>query len=621
VIIDKQGTKTLPSVTSGSGDRVAQIDALSKIEEHLFIPELSSMDSDRRATVVMTGGSGKTRVGMRAVQRAFRLSHEQSGVSRVLVLFPRLALMEQALREYMSDENRSMLDDWSSQALCVCSSLDAPLKMSTDPTTIGEHLNQEGANKLLVFSTYASAGRIEEALLMTPSNPFSLMVCDEAHVTAGLGDHSGTVLHNTRIPALRRLFTTATPRLLGKANPSSANDEDGLTTLRSMDDEALYGPTVFKYTPSEAVAAGVTVPVKIVVVEKQEAKSNVLAKLEPTVAEIGFRALALQDFAIRFERKKIIVFNGRNSRAEQLHLAASELGSLDCYLVDGNMKAAEREAILLESRQASSKNNSRPIVISNAHLLAEGYDDPTIDAVYLADDIRSHVKIQQVMARAARSAPGKTCGYFCIPIDSNDLLDPTSGAYQNLHNVLLGMVQQDESLLVDMRTWQLNLGSGEFPSATPDFLKEMIVFPEGVAENLVETVKTVVFDIIGTWIPSWDKNYGYLVQFREEHDHCKVPYDYETENGINLGLWVSTQRTSFHKGKLSDEKIEQLNGIGFVWNVAAAEWGENFQRLKEYAGEHGGDSSVPRWFVTKNGSNLGTWVNTQRRTFHKQTER
>ena len=74
---------------------------------------------------------------------------------------------------------------------------------------------------------------------------------------------------------------------------------------------------------------------------------------------------------------------------------------------------------------------------------------------------------------------------------------------------------------------------------------------------------------------------------------------------------MHTQRNGYLKGTLSDERVEQLNDVGFVWKVAAAEWDENLQRLKQYAKEHGSDSSIPRNFVTKDGSDLGGWVSTQ----------
>mmetsp|Transcript_57827 Transcript_57827/g.113831 ORF Transcript_57827/g.113831 Transcript_57827/m.113831 type:complete len:261 (+) Transcript_57827:123-905(+) len=182
-----------------NSDRPVQILAFAKIEEALFSPQdkrSTTSDPCRRATVVMPGGSGKTRVGLRAVQRALQLADGDSGtVSRVLVLVPRLALIEQTVREYMR-EGHDLLEDWPSQTLCVCSSLDVPLTHTTSPEVIAGHLNKTGGkhNKLLVFATYASVKNLEVAAREV-QNPFSLVVLDEAHFTAGKGDDSGRALH------------------------------------------------------------------------------------------------------------------------------------------------------------------------------------------------------------------------------------------------------------------------------------------------------------------------------------------------------------------------------------------------------------------------------------------
>ena len=34
-----------------------------------------------------------------------------------------------------------------------------------------------------------------------------------------------------------------------------------------------------------------------------------------------------------------------------------------------------------------------------------------------------------------------------------------------------------------------------------------------------------------------------------------------------LGIWITTQRTTYKKGTLSEERIEKLESIGMVWNI------------------------------------------------------
>mmetsp|Transcript_8112 Transcript_8112/g.11682 ORF Transcript_8112/g.11682 Transcript_8112/m.11682 type:complete len:362 (+) Transcript_8112:143-1228(+) len=60
---------------------------------------------------------------------------------------------------------------------------------------------------------------------------------------------------------------------------------------------------------------------------------------------------------------------------------------------------------------------------------------------------------------------------------------------------------------------------------------------------------------------AWDAMFARLVAYRTEHGHCDVPQKYEQDP--KLGLWVSSQRVS--RGRISAERREALNSIGFVW--------------------------------------------------------
>ena len=72
--------------------------------------------------------------------------------------------------------------------------------------------------------------------------------------------------------------------------------------------------------------------------------------------------------------------------------------------------------------------------------------------------------------------------------------------------------------------------------------------------------------------------YARAETFYREHGHLKIPYHYETQDGMKLGSWLSMQRDSYHnswerwsqgKGRkpLAQWQIERLNAIGMVWRV------------------------------------------------------
>ena len=63
-----------------------------------------------------------------------------------------------------------------------------------------------------------------------------------------------------------------------------------------------------------------------------------------------------------------------------------------------------------------------------------------------------------------------------------------------------------------------------------------------------------------------------LVEYKKEKKNCSVPRDFKVQD-VNLGHWVSEQRTQFkkmqngQKSSLTEEKITALNTIGFKWSI------------------------------------------------------
>jgi len=118
-------------------------------------------------------------------------------------------------------------------------------------------------------------------------------------------------------------------------------------------------------------------------------------------------------------------------------------------------------------------------------------------------------------------------------------------------------------------------------------------------------------------LPSlWEGNFQRLDQYIKEHGHCSVTNSFETKDGVKLGNWVSSQRTHYRKGSLSEDRSRRLNELGFLWSMEESNWEDKFWRLEKYIKEHGG-CSVPRSFVTKDGIKLGDWVSTQRLNYRK----
>lgn len=65
-------------------------------------------------------------------------------------------------------------------------------------------------------------------------------------------------------------------------------------------------------------------------------------------------------------------------------------------------------------------------------------------------------------------------------------------------------------------------------------------------------------------IISWINRFLQLCDFKKEYGHCNVPRNLDNKE---LAIWASKQRYKYNKGKLAQERIDQLNSIGFIWNL------------------------------------------------------
>jgi len=87
-----------------------------------------------------------------------------------------------------------------------------------------------------------------------------------------------------------------------------------------------------------------------------------------------------------------------------------------------------------------------------------------------------------------------------------------------------------------------------------------------------------------------------------------VPQNHK-ESGFPLGQWVSNQRAKKHK--LSRERRQKLDELGFIWDSRESDWDEGYAGLKLYK-EREGHCRVPVTYTDATGFRLGQWVFGQR---------
>ena len=97
-----------------------------------------------------------------------------------------------------------------------------------------------------------------------------------------------------------------------------------------------------------------------------------------------------------------------------------------------------------------------------------------------------------------------------------------------------------------------------------------------ITQDRINKLDAIGFD----WDPfktQWNSNYELLRQYYNDNGDSLVPQHY-TVDGVDLGVWVNTQRAQYQKlkeGKLSsmtEDRVDKLEAVDFIWNFNGTYW-------------------------------------------------
>lgn len=433
--------------------RPHQQDALQAVRDGLA-------EADR-GKLIMACGTGKTFTGL-------KIAEEMAGSGKmVLFLVPSLALMSQTIREWTIDTATPL------RAFAVCSDVqvgkrrkstsdvaeiethDLDYPATTNAAKLAEKIAHAASDRMtVVFSTYQSIQVISDAQHKHGLPEFDLIICDEAHRTTGATldgeDESNFVKIHSQdfIAGKKRLYMTATPRVFGDAVKSKASEASAV--LCSMDDESLYGKTLFARGFGWAVENQLLTDYKVLVlaVDEQMVSGGVQNRLADGSSELklddatkiigcykaltkhGLKEELLTDpqpmkralaFCKDIATSKLV----QNEFAAVIHeYLASDEGKeaegdatpLECQLehVDGTFNAKARNRLLDWLKEEHGDHACR--ILTNARCLSEGVDVPALDAILFMHPRKSQIDVVQSVGRVMRRAPGKNMGYVILPI-------------------------------------------------------------------------------------------------------------------------------------------------------------------------------------------------------------
>ena len=437
--------------------RPHQVEALNAVQ--------AGLETTDRGKLIMACGTGKTFTSLRIAEAVAGRG------GKVLFLVPSIALLSQTLREWSQERAMPL------RAFAVCSDSKVG-RVSEDftvadlaypATTNTQQLLKEVAKAdepdglTAFFSTYQSIDVVAKAQAEGLAD-FDLVICDEAHRTAGFSrqgvDESAflRVHSDDAIKTAARVYMTATPKIYAESAKSQADENSAV--IYSMDNENVFGPVFHRLGFGEAVERDLLADYRVLVLTIDE--DSIGSAFQETFASDGelnipdaarivgiYNGLAKRGVhgidtttpnaqkplrrAVAFSRSikdsKTVrgfldgydgVDGVRPDSIAGRRIDVSDDGDAQTYRlearhVDGGMNILERNEHL-DWLKADTSDQNVCRILTNARCLSEGVDVPALDAVIFLNSRDSQVDVVQSVGRVMRKAPGKDYGYIVLPI-------------------------------------------------------------------------------------------------------------------------------------------------------------------------------------------------------------
>ena len=641
--------------------------AVSRLRGQLETDVDSIPMGQARGKIILPCGTGKTRISLRIVEELT----QPSGLS--VVLCPSIALVAQIRREYLQNAGNPI------RALAVCSDETAGYdpkkegsrntfeevtadssnvsadeikgKVTTDPEEIAQWIREgkEGERISVIFGTYQSGHRIAEAL-RTSGTTTEVLICDEAHRTAGLRRTKKstidqikdfTLCHdNDKFPAKHRIYQTATPKIYTQKALRDKQKEDWV--VRNMDDQSIFGPDLFRRSYRDAVENGWLSDYRIIAVGISGAESHEVANALASATESkGRNPLTSTHFlrGLAFTLAMGGATKGREDEEINIQSCIAFMNTVDKS--DNMVKALDTEpvrnwlrermremdtgkapaAYALAHLDASSNVTQReeakanlaegtlekPYGVINVGIFGEGTDSPSLSAVAFLEARRSPIDVVQAVGRAMRTSPGKEMGYVICPIvipldtDAENFLqnsNPQDG-WKELGDILLALRAHDERIedrLAELMTFYL--------PPEPEVVKTIIgiaheetrrmsywehVGKPGVAEDVLQEV------LAGTKRPgdvfnkvSEPPEPKAIMEAGAEYRTATTDRPIEPSQSVS-GRSKDNGETEIRKGGVEREKLDEKTGMPGKVDIDKTK-----NKIRDMAGGKGGTVVTPQ---------------------------
>ena len=558
-----------------------------------------------------------------------------------LTLFsvPSLSLLSQAYSDFV---NQSFAEKSDVKFLLIGSDVDTDdnvkfkggaLELHTDPIEIRKHICKAlvSQQKLIIICTYQSADKLIEACSKHKIY-IDFGIFDEAHKTVGqAGKKFSLLLDDANLVIRKRLFMTATPKMYqGRLN------EDDDKDVLSMDNEKIYGKSIFSYKTDEAIKDKTLVDYDVISIVATDAeveeliKKNNLVSFKKEFADEESNYLA----TILVLLKKL--HDGTSKHLLTYHNTVARSKKFCEFLIKINDLLYKDKKISVDSFDGTTSMSKRGKavkdfvkstsgVLCTARVLNEGVNIPIIDSVCFVDERNSTVDIVQCVGRMLRKCQGKIMAHVFIPtfIKSLDDEDVDGKAFGNTIRILKAMKTTDEDI-IDYFTFKQE-GDKIVERQIIKFvgIDTMTKSQEIEMDKWSGVIEGKIWKVIDTF------SYKKILLFEYVEINKRTPSGTHKYNGVNLGIWFADQKTkiksknskiykSLNANKIIKDNIDlYLTNKEKNKNKVNHTFDEKLKILFDVAKDI---NRAPTQREKYSGVNLGTWFTDQKKKIKSKND-
>lgn len=281
---------------------------------------------------------------------------------------------------------------------------------------------------------------------------------------------------------------------------------------------------------------------------------------------------------------KYIVFCANTERLQQAYDEASEWfcnvnSNIHKYAVHSQNAASEKQY----AGFCNDTDTSALKLLFSVNMLNEGVHVEGIDGVIMLRATQSANVFYQQLGRALSCASGKCPVIFDI-----------------VNNFESGDTAKQYYEIMEIGRQYGKGGEYDIQFELYDYVRDIREILDGL-HNSFEASWEIVFEVLQEYLAE----YGHFPEYYEEY------------HGYKLGMWCSNQRVLRNAGNLSEERINLLDSVGFIWDAKDERWMSSYHQAEHYKSKYG--KFPARTDTSEEAVTIYRWIANQKQNFKNGT--